>query len=434
MRKIWFYALGIFLTMGQAQAVLKIEITKGAEGALPIAIVPFAWKASSVPVTQKLDEVITADLHRSGLFDPIPKTDFLSWPTEGSEVRCKDWRLLGAENIVVGNVRPIGEIFEVRYELFDVLRCVQVEGQKFRVQGNQLRRLGHQISDRIYKALTGERGAFATRIAYVVASMGDDGKPRYMLQVADSDGFNARTILSSPESIISLAWSPDGTRLAYASFEHGPVTVYIQDVTTGERERLINTKDQVSGPAWSPDGTRLAVVMSRGGKRDIYLVDLATRATKRLTRTSASGFNTEPVWSPDGDYIVYTSHSGGRPQLYRVNATGGRAKRLTFEGKYNTRGTFSPDGKLLGMVHADGAGYHIAVLELETGTFRVLSRTRLDESPSFAPNGSMILYATRDRNRGVLAAASADGRVGQRFELQERGDAREPAWGPFLTP
>lgn len=415
-------------------AVLQIDITQQAEGALPIAIVPFAWESSTTPVTERLDEVIKADLHRSGYFQPIAKKDFLALPTKGAHIQCKDWRIIGAENVVVGSVRAIGAIFEVNYELFDAIRCKSVEAQKFRVNANQLRRLAHQISDKIYQALTGQQGAFTTRIAYVVAKQFGKKNRVFELQVADSDGYDPKTIFSSSESIISVSWSPDGRFLAYTTFEHGPSAVYIQEVATGKRERLLNTKDQVSSPAWSPDGSKLAVVISRKGKRDIYIVDYQSRLTKRLTRTSSTNFNTEPVWSPGGKHIVYTAHSGGRPQLYRVEVAGGRSKRLTFEGKYNTRGAFSPDGKLLAMVHNSGEGYHIAVLELESGALSVLTQTTLDESPTFAPNGSMILFATRDRKRGVLAAVSADGRVSQRFELKGGGDAREPAWGPFLIP
>ncbi len=415
-------------------AVLKIEITKGIAGALPIAIVPFETNGALLHSSQRVDQVIDANLARSGFFSTIPKSDFLAWPTEASQVRCKDWSIIGAENLVVGSIKPIGSAYEVRYVLYDVLRCTQIEGQRFRVQGKYLRKLAHQISDQIYKALTGEQGAFSTNIAYVTALRDTSGKPVYALQVADSDGFAPKTLMKSKQSMISIAWSPDGSQIAYASFENGPATVYVQDVATGKRQRLLDTRDQVSGPEWSPDGKKLAVVISRRGKRDIYIVTLATRAVKKLTRTSSANFNTEPTWSPDGKSIVYTSHSGGRPQLYQVSVNGGTAKRLTFEGKYNTRGRFSPDGKLLAMVHGDGSGYHIAVLEMETGTFRVLTDTGLDESPTFAPNGSMILYATRHKKRGVLAAVSADGRVTQRYQLLDGGDAREPAWGPFLKP
>ena len=427
--------LFVFLVFSQhSHAVLKIEITKGVAGALPIAIVPFETNGAALNSAQRIDNIIQANLGRSGYFSPIPKSDFLAWPTEASQVRCKDWSILGAENIVIGSIRPIGIAYEVRYVLFDVLRCTQIEGQRFRVHDNQLRKLAHQISDQVYEALTGTPGAFSTSIAYVTALRDTRGNPRYALQVADSDGYAPKTIITSKESLISPAWSPDGTQIAYASFEHGPVTVYVQDVATGERQRLLNTRDQVSAPAWSPDGRKLAVVISRKGRRDVYVVNMSTRGLTQLTKTSSANFNTEPVWAPDGKSIVYTSHSGGRPQLYRVDLQSKRAKRLTFEGKYNTRGTFSPDGKLLAMVHGDSSGYHIAVLELETGTFRVLTETGLDESPTFAPNGSMILYATRDRKRGVLAAVSADGRVSQRYALLDGGDAREPAWGPFLKP
>lgn len=430
----WMWIVCAWCVSVPAHAVLQIEITQGIEGAAPIAIVPFEWNVPNVSVVEKLDQVISDDLRLSGYFSPISQRDFLSWPTQGSQVRCQDWRMLGAENVVIGRVTPIGQIFEVTYELHDVLRCKRLDGLTYRVKGNELRRLGHQIADAVFKNLTGIRGAFATRIAYVVAK--SSGKEKsYELQVADWDGHNASTILTSRHSIISPTWSPDGTRLAYASFEHlpkTPVTIYIQDLA-GKRERLLESEGQVSAPAWSPDGTEMAVVIARNGQRDIYIVNVATKATRRLTRSLGSSFTTEPVWSPDGRTIVYTDDLGGRPQLYRVDVRGGRPQRVTFEGNYNTRGTFSPDGKLLGMVHGDGAGYHIAVLEFATGAFRVLSKTSLDESPTFAPNGSMILFATRDRNRGVLTAVSADGRMRQSFSLAEGGDVREPAWGPFLT-
>jgi TolB protein len=422
------------LYAGSAHAVLKIEITQGVEGAMPIAIVPFAWDAPP-PIAEKLDEIVAADLRASGYFAPLDKKNFISWPTEGTQVRYADWRMLGAESLVVGSVRAVGTRLEVRYQLFDVGRGVQIEGYRFAPKdAADLRGLAHHISDQVYKALTGERGAFSTRIAYVVADTDAAGKANYELQIADYDGANPQTILRSPQSIISPAWSPDGTRLAYASFEHGPVTVYIQDLASGRRERLLDSKDQVSAPAWSPDGTELAVVISRAGKREIYLVKLAGRTVWRLTSAPSGGFHTEPAWSPDGKSVIYTAFAGGQPQIYQVDRDGGKPHRITFDAKYNSRATYSPDGKLLAMVYGDDAGYHIAAMELGSGNVRVLTRSRLDESPTFSPNGRLILFATRDRNRGVLSAVSADGRVSQRIGLEGAGDVREPAWGPFLTP
>lgn len=431
--KIWISVL-LLVYAGSSGAVLKIEITQGVEGAMPIAVVPFAWSAPP-PVAERLDEVIAADLQASGYFAPVDKKDFVSWPTEGTQVRFGDWRMLGAESLVVGKVRPVGTLYEVSYQLFDVGRGVQIEGYRFSPKpAKELRALAHHISDQIYKALTGERGAFSTRIAYVVAARDATGKPSFELQVADYDGHNPKIILRSKESIISPAWSPDGTELAYVSFEHGPATVYVQNILTGNRYRLLEGKDQVSAPVWSPDGTALAVVISRGGKREIYTVKLAGRTVWKVTSALPGGFHTEPAWSPDGDSLVYTAFAGGQPQIYQVDRDGGRPRRVSFEGKYNSRARFSPDGKLLAMVHGDSAGYHIAVLELGTGTFRVLTRNRLDEAPTFAPNGRLILFATKEGNRGVLAAVSSDGRVSQRIPNEGAGDVREPAWGPFLTP
>lgn len=430
---VWIFVLSLLYAAG-SHAVLKIEITQGVEGAMPIAVVPFAW-STPPPGAERIDEVVAADLRASGYFAPVDKKDFVSWPTEGTQVRFSDWRMLGAESLVVGKVRPVGTLFEVSYQLFDVGRGVQIEGYRFAPKpAKELRALAHHISDQIYKALTGERGAFSTRIAYVVATRDGAGKASYELQVADYDGFNPQTVLRSNESIISPAWSPDGTMLAYATFEHGPATVYIQNIQTGKRERLLNIKEQVSAPAWSPDGTELAVVISRGGKREIHTVKLAGRTVWKATSALPGGFHTEPAWSPDGNALIYTAFAGGQPQIYQVNRDGSQPRRVSFEGKYNSRGAFSPDGKLLTMVNGDSAGYHIAVLELGTGTFRVLTRSRLDEAPTFAPNGRLILFATREGNRGVLAAVSADGRVSQRIGLEGAGDVREPAWGPFLTP
>ncbi len=409
-------------------AALTIEITQGVEGALPIAVVPFGWEGPGRPPVD-VAAVIAADLHRSGRFFPLPVSDMISRPHEGSRINFADWRLLGVDNLVVGRVRATETGFEVRFQLFDVYRGIQQTGYSVRTTAQRLRFTAHQISDIIYETLLGEPGAFATRIAYVTEIVQTDGSRRYSLQVADADGYNPRPILTSHRPLMSPAWSPDGRRIAYVSFEKGRPAVYVQDVATGERQLVSFYPGLNNAPAWSPDGRRLALVLSRAGSPDIYILDLESRKLTRLTRSFA--IDTEPVWSPDGSAIVFTSDRGGKPQLYRLTLRSGKIERLTFEGSYNARAAWSPDGKLLAMVHGVKGQYHIAVLELATGLLRVLTDTPLDESPSFAPNGSMIIYATEVGKRGILSAVSVDGRVHQRLELQE-GDAREPAWSPYL--
>jgi TolB protein len=411
-----------------ARAVLTIEITQGVSGALPIAVVPFGWQGPQPEAPVDIAAVIAADLQRSGRFSPLPRTDMLSQPQQSAQVDFRDWRILGSESLVIGRVRALESGFQVQFQLFDVFRQTQLTGYSIRAGGDDLRRAAHQIADMIYETLLGEPGAFATRIAYVTELRDRDGSRRYSLQVADADGYNPRIVLNSRQPLMSPSWSPDGRRLAYVSFETGYPAIYVQDIGSGGRE-LISSQTGINGaPAWSPDGTRIALVLSKDGSPDIYVMDMADKKLTRVTRNYA--IDTEPAWAPDGRSIVFTSDRGGRPQLYRIRLGDGREERLTFEGVYNARAAYSPDGKYLAMVSGDGGNYRIAVMEMATGAVQVLTDGILDESPSFAPNGSMILYATEDRGRGLLAAVSVDGRVRQRLFLQE-GDAREPAWSPY---
>jgi TolB protein len=418
----------LLLSIGKANAILNIEITQGVESALPIAIVPFGWDgpASAAPAVD-IAAVISADLRRSGIFSPLPDRDFLARPRDASQVRFRDWSILGAANLVIGRVSEQGGGYSIQFQLFDVFKGVQLTGYSVRSSKEDLRRTAHQISDIIFETITGTPGAFATRIAYVTASRGGDGT-RYSLLVADADGYDPRPVLNSRQPILSPSWSPDGSRLTYVTFENGAPQIFLQEIATGQRQRLSAFKGLNGAPAWSPDGKELALVLSKDGNPEIYIMNLATQNLRRITDSFA--IDTEPAWSPDGRTIVFTSDRGGRPQLYRVSSRGGEAQRLTFEGNYNARAAFSPDGRMVAMVHAEGGKYRVAVLELESRTLRVLTDGALDESPSFAPNGSMIIYATEDRNRGVLAAVSVDGRVHQRLS-EQRGDAREPAWSPF---
>ncbi len=423
-------ALLLLLTSLPVHAVLTIEITEGVEGALPIAVVPFGSDGgAAIPVD--IASVVAADLQRSGRFSPLSTRDLISRPTSGADVRFPEWRMVGAENLVVGRVRPSPPSgYLVQFQLLDIFKGRQLTGYSFNARANELRRVAHKISDIVYEQLTGQQGAFSTRIAYVTAERMGAGSSRYSLQVADADGLDPQTVLRSAEPIMSPAWSSDGQRLAYVSFESGRSAVYIQDVASGERRVVADFKGINGAPAWAPDGRRLAITLSHDGNPDLYLLELTSNERIRLTDNPA--IDTEPVWSPDGRWIYFTSDRGGAPQIYRMPSAGGAVERVTYEGIYNARAAISPDGRLLAMVHGErGGGYQIAILDLESRALRIVSRGRLDESPSFAPNGSMVIYATEHRGSGVLSAVSVDGRVHQRLLLNE-GDVREPVWSPFV--
>ena len=424
----WIAVIVTMLWTVNAHAALSIEITRGVDIGTPIAIVPFSWDGPGKPA-QNVSDVIESDLARSGRFAVLPRKDFVSTPHEDKDVVYKDWRVLKAEALVIGNVHQVvpGKI-QVQFRLYDVFKGSQIAGFRYTIGPDMLRSAAHQVSDTIYEKLTGEPGAFSTRIAYVTREEPPGGKPVYKLQVADSDGFNSQTVVRSAEPLLSPAWSPDGSRLAYVSFEDRRSKVYIQNVIDGRRELIAEFHGINSAPAWSPDGRRLAMTLSRDGNTEIYIMRLDTREFKRLTFDPA--IDTEPAWSPDGSDIIFTSDRAGSPQIYRMSASGGSAERLTFEGDYNARASYAPDGKSITLVSRQQGGFHIAVLRLDNLTMQVLTDTTLDESPSFAPNGRMIIYATEVRGRGVLASVSSDGRVRQLYKFEE-GDVREPAWSPY---
>ena len=429
MRYINKSLLGVLLYLPLlAHAALTIEITQGVDGAVPIAVVPFGTEGSGSAPPQDVAAIVAADLARSGRFAPVPEQNLIARPVEMEQVRFPDWRTLGVENLIIGKVEPAGAgQYRVQFRLFDVFRGRQITGYSLPASADKLRYVAHRISDIIYEALTGQPGAFATKIAYVISEKRNN-KTVYKLELADSDGYNPKTLLSSGQPLMSPAWSPDARKLAYVSFEKRRAGVFVQDVATGKREELAAFAGINGAPAWSPDGRSMAVTLSRDGNPEIYSMRLSDKKLKRLT--SSAAIDTEPVWTPDGRSIVFTSDRGGSPQLYRMPAQGGRAQRVTFEGSYNASADFSPDGKTLAMVHGEGGRYQIATLDLDSGLLRVLSDGQLDESPSFAPNGSMIIYATEAGHRGVLAAVSSDGRFRQRFSLQQ-GSVREPVWSPF---
>lgn len=427
----WFILSAVALIVGSstvaAQEELELIIEGSQVGAEPIAIVPFGW--TGVPGPTDVAAVIAGDLARTGEFKPVAREDLPSLPTEASRVVFRDWQLLGPSSLVIGSVElGASGKYVVQYRLFDVFAAKQVLGFQFEVAGNKLRGIAHEISDQIYTHLTGKPGAFNTRIAYVTETVGAGNVARFALNIADSDGINPREALSSSQPILSPAWSPDGTQLAYVSYENKQAQVIVQNIGTGKRRLVASFPGLNGAPAWSPDGQQLALTLSKDGNPEIYTLDLGTNLFRRITRNV--GIDTEPSWSPDGRTLLFTSDRSGRPQIYQIASIGGKATRLTFEGKYNARASYSPDGSKIVMVHSATKGFQIALLDLVNQSLTTLTDPGLDESPSFAPNGSMILYATSGSRGAALAAVSVDGQIKQRLQVA-KGGVREPAWSPF---
>ena len=424
-----FFIASLMFVSLQTQAVLDIKITQGIEQALPIAIVPFGWSQAGNVAPVDLTRVITDDLKRSGRFDVMDDLDLPQRPTKFDAINFNDWRKLGMENILIGNLTQTenGD-YDVSFRLIDVYRGKQIAGFRIPGEPNLLRRVAHQISDIVFEKLTGTAGAFDTRVAYITVKKVND-KKTHTLQLADADGYNAQILLESPEPLLSPAWSPNGKEIAYVSFEGRNSAIYVQDISTGKRERVAAFEGINSAPSWSPEGSRLAMTLSKDGNTEIYIMSLHSKTLKRMT--VHGGIDTEPTWSPDGRKLAFTSDRSGGPQIYEMDIRGGQPKRVSFEGNYNVRPSYSPDGKFITLVHAVNGSYHIGLLDLSNGYINTLTDAKLDESPSFAPNGGMIIYATTGVRGAQLAAVSVDGRIHQRLGLQQ-GDVREPAWGPFL--
>jgi TolB protein len=425
----------LFLLAGPAAAQgggqLAVEIKNGNPSATPIAVVPFGLEIAGLPPETDIAAVISADFNRSGQFRALPRQDIVELPTRSQDVKYATWNMLKQNYLVVGRVLD-GEAgaYKIEFELLDVPKQAAIERLRVNARPNDLRGAAHQIADIIYEKVTGVRGAFWTRIAYVT-STGSGQSRQYALMVADSDGYNPQTVVRSREPLLSPNWSPDGKRLAYVSFERGNSSIYIQEIATGSRQVVASYKGINGAPAFSPDGSRLALTLSMSGNPEIYVMDLASRRSTQVTRHFS--IDTEAQWTADGQSLVFTSDRAGKPQLYQVPATGGDPVRVTFQGEYNAKASVAFDGKRIAMAQGSGNVYRIAVLDRSlggSGEMRTLSPGNLDESPSFAPNGSMILYAAREGSRGVLYAVSTNGAVRQRLVLAD-GDVREPAWSPF---
>ncbi len=412
-------ALVLMLAALPARAVLQIDITQGTDGTMPIAVVPFGGGAP-----EDIAQVVSNDLARSGQFNTLAPNAMPEQPIDPQQVNLDAWRTVKRDYVVVGRVRPDGSNFALEFYLLDVINGKQLTAMSVSASRADLRMGAHRVADIVYEAITGVKGAFATRIAYIT----ETGQPplrRYSLEVADSDGYNPQSILESKEPIMSPSWSKDGRKLAYVSFESRRSSIYVQDVYSGRRELVASFPSINGSPSWSPDGSKLALTLSKDGNPEIYVLELASRQTRRLTNSAA--IDTEANWLPDGSGVVFTSDRGGRPQTYQVGLGGGAPKRMTFDGGYNARPSVSPDGQFLATVQSCGGGFCIAVLDLKTGASRTVSKGSQDEAPSFAPNSAMLLYAS---SGGVLRVASVLGQANTTLSLQ-KGKVRDPAWGPF---
>ncbi|WP_312139860.1 Tol-Pal system beta propeller repeat protein TolB [Stutzerimonas nitrititolerans] len=420
------------LVLGSAVAQEKnIVVTSGSDRAIPIAVVPFGWQGGSV-LSEDMAETIGNDMRNSGIFQPIPKQNMISMPARPSEVIFRDWKALGAQYLLIGDIQPSGGRLQVQYAVFNVTTEQQVMTGSVGGTPEQLRDMAHYIADQSFEKLTGIKGAFSTRLLYVTAERMSANNTRYTLQRSDYDGARAVTLLQSREPILSPRYSPDGRRIAYVSFEQKRPRIFMQHIDTGRREQITNFEGLNGAPAFSPNGNRLAFVLSKDGNPEVYVMDLGSRQLQRLTNHYA--IDTEPFWGADGQTIYFTSDRAGKPQIYKQRLGSNNAERVTFVGNYNANPKLSADEKTLVMIHRqDGyTNFKVAAQDLQRGNLRLLSDTSLDESPTVAPNGTMLIYATRQQGRGVLMLVSINGRV--RLPLPTaQGEVREPSWSPYLN-
>ncbi|WP_369792156.1 Tol-Pal system beta propeller repeat protein TolB [Herminiimonas sp. CN] len=402
-----------------AHAQLQVEISGVGASQIPVAIAAFADESIA---PQQISAIIKDDLTRSGMFKIIDTGSALS---ETAAVNLGDWKSRGADALVVGSVQRLADgRFDVRYKLLDTVKAAQLSALALAGQPQFTRITAHKIADDIYEKLTGSRGAFSTRIAYVTKAGNE-----YRLEVADADGEGTQVALRSNEPIISPAWSPDGTKVAYVSFEARKPVIYVQNLITRQRIVLAGFKGSNSAPSWAPDGSRLAIALARNGLTQVYSINQDGSNLRRLTNTN--GIDTEPQFSADGQSIYFTSDRSGGPQIYKMSANGGDAQRVTFNGTYNISPRISPDGKLLAYISRRNGLFQLYVLDLASGQEQRLSDTVKDESPSFSPNSKYLMYATEAGRRGSLAVVSVDGRARHRLTTRA-GDIREPTWGPFM--
>lgn len=421
------FALSVVVAISittNAHAQLEITVRGGTERAIPVAVVPLQGNNASDPVD--VSRIISNNLERSGLFDPLPREDMLEKPATPEELSLRNWRTLGVEYVVFGQLRANNV---VRFHLVDVFKGERIMAYDMPAprEAAQLRYTAHDISDLVFEGITGNKGVFNTRIAYVTSTgSGDD--QRFKLTVADADGYNPRVLVRSREPIMSPAWSPNARKLAYVNYVNGRSGIYTIDIASGNREKIISEPGINGSPAWSPDGNKLAITLSYEENPDIYVLDLRSGEKRRLT--DHWGIDTEASWSPDGERIVFTSDRGGAPQIYRMAVSGGSPERLTFDGRQNLRASYAPDGEKLVLVHQNDRGYQIALYDLQRDAILPLTDGKLDESPSFAPNGELVIYATNGRSGSELATVTVDARVRQ--NLRQAGNVREPVWSPFL--